>query len=225
MQEPTEANRDIVIGRNSKIWQELVKNSELRRRFIAIGHGDVSSFVFDPGDRVWILSYSSNEAENRALFTLIGKKAPVNAYYLSTATANVVDRTRCYNYPTVKYEAEQAAIEILGAEIVRLGVTFRNEAELPSGRTMATSYDLLEAFMLSPVKRSRSGAFVRLFVAVDRPFRGFLEKLLYRSYGFAMRASGGWPCLLRPADVLLRGLGYRWYGYVFLSSRLWSSTI
>ena len=49
------------------------------------------------------------------------------------------------------------------------------------------------------------------------------EALLYRLYGRLQALCGSRPCLLRPLDLLLRGLGMRWYGYTHLSNRLWTS--
>jgi hypothetical protein len=64
---------------------------------------------------------------------------------------------------------------------------------------------------------------VQLFDIVSRAFSGTTEAAIHRAYGLLLRACGAWPCLLRPLDALLRALGIRWYGYVYLSNRLWTA--
>jgi hypothetical protein len=65
---------------------------------------------------------------------------------------------------------------------------------------------------------------MRLFEMIDRPFGSGAERALYRAYGSLQWRVRRWPCVLRPLDFTLRALGIRWYGYVNLSNRLWSST-
>ena len=70
-----------------------------------------------------------------------------------------------------------------------------------------------------------NGRRMMLFKLVERPFGSRFERAVFASYSRAMALFSWKPCLLRPLDLVLRGMGYRWYGYVFLSNRLWSSTI
>ena len=93
--------------------------------------------------------------------------------------------------------------------------------QLPAGTTMATSLDQIAAFM---AQGGRDATDTLLFSAVERPFSGSLERAAFRAYGLAQRAAGTWPCLLRPVDIVLRALGWRWYGYLYLSNRLWLTT-
>ena len=100
-----------------------------------------------------------------------------------------------------------------------------------SGRRVLSPYgpahglvNAIAAFLLAPDWPDDDGRRKRLFHVVKRPFRNVFERALARAYGFALDASGAHPCLLRPADLLLRTLGMRWYGYTLLSNRLWTST-
>ena len=40
---------------------------------LAIGHGELGTFTFAPNDRVWVFSYSRDEAENAALLKCLGE--------------------------------------------------------------------------------------------------------------------------------------------------------
>ncbi|MFT3954842.1 MAG: hypothetical protein QM722_10795 [Piscinibacter sp.] len=97
-------------------------------------------------------------------------------------------------------------------------------AELPAGDNVATSYAMLAAFMRAPDWPDDGGRRKRLFGIERRPFGSGFERALARAYGAALDAAGARPCLLRPLDLLLKLLGMRWYGYTFLSNRLWIST-
>lgn len=216
--------RNIVIGRNSRLWRMM--QTDLRvpaGPFFAIGHAEVEDFAFQPGDRLWILSYSRDMADNMVLFDALSKAADTDIVYISTATANIDALTTCYDYPRIKRECERLVRQKLAAHIVSIGVVHVQEVDLPGGTTIATSVTELIDFMLAPVFPT-TGELVRLFRVVDRPFSGFHEKAAFRIYGILQRASGSYPCLLRPLDLVLRALGWRWYGYVYLSNRLWLTT-
>ena len=82
----------------------------------------------------------------------------------------------------------------------------------------------LADFMMAPNWPQELGRRKHLFHVVSRPFAGDIERLLYRVYGRLIMALRRYPCALRPIDMLLRALRMRWYGYVYLSNRLWIST-
>jgi hypothetical protein len=221
-QERISSHREIVVGRNSAVWTALAEDEGFSRRFHSLGHKDVADYSFRTDDRVWILSYSRNSRENQELLDLLRRSGVRNAIYVSTATTNVVARTQCYEYPSTKLEAERCARSLVGAKILTIGLVFKSEAELPAGIVMATHLESLRQFMRQPIFEKDQT--VRLFKPVQRPFSGTLERQVYGIYGLAIRICGRWPCLLRPVDLVLRALGWRWYGYLFLSNKLWSTT-
>lgn len=210
--------RLVIVGRNSAIWRRL-QHKLTGQATLALSHAELVNARLEPNDQVWILSYSRVAAENRALFEAL-KATRASAYhYISTATANVAAVTRCYSYPIAKADAESAAQRILGAQIVRIGVVYDDERELPAGRNAATSLDEIAAAMSSTF--ASGGARRDLFRLVARPFRSAFERRAYRVYGHLLAKAGGFPCLLRPLDVILGRLGMRWYGYLYLSNQLW----
>lgn len=217
--------RDVIVGRNSTVWRRLARRSDIAVHFhTALSHSDLDDMRFLPSDRVWILSYSRKVEENAALIDKLGRAGVTEYVYISSATTNVVSQTRCYHYPTVKLLAEKLARIKLGARVLTVGVMFDRLSELPAGATIATSYDDLAGFMLAPQWPDSAEQPIRLFRRYDRPFAGKLEKLAFVLYGHAISMLHRWPCALRPLDFILRAMGYKWYGYLYLSNRTWFTT-
>ena len=217
-------NRQIILGRNSKIWANLERNPETSKgNFIAIGHRDLPDFTFLKTDTVWVFSYSKSAHENKQLLQKLGQSDISRIVYISSASTNVVSHTHCYRYPTAKYLAEKDASDLCDAKIVKIGVFYSTENELPKGQTVATSADELIDFMLHPSWNENNQA-TNLFRIVDTPFQSKTEQALFQIYGFLMRLCKSYPCLLRPFDIVLRALNMRWYGYLYLSNKLWSTT-
>lgn len=217
--------REVVVGKNSAIWRVLSHDDRIRSRFqIALGHGDIANERFGPNDRLWVFSYSRKGSENRAFLERLKSAGASNIIYFSSATTNVTEITSCYNYPSVKKDAEVFARDKLGAYVVSLGVLFEALDDLPAGTTIATHFDDLIRFMLSPTWPADTKQRVLLFQPVKRPFSTRLEEVTFNMYARAINATGRWPCVLRPFDFLCRALGYRWYGYVYLSNKAWLST-
>jgi hypothetical protein len=213
--------RTIVVGKNSKVWQNLSDDPRLAG-CLAIGHAEVAGFAFHPSDRVWILSFSRDMDDNQRLFETLSAAGAKDCIYVSTATANVDAVTRCYEYPRVKRASEALSQSLLGARVVLIGVVYQDLADLPAGITMATNLDQL-AEAIANLAWSGTGH-VNLFAPVQRPFTSGAERLAFVVYGIMQRLAAAWPCLLRPLDIILRALGWRWYGYLYLSNRLWLTT-
>ncbi|MEQ9638096.1 MAG: hypothetical protein RLW68_18715 [Devosia marina] len=213
--------RTIVVGKNSRVWRSLSHDPRLTA-CIAIGHADVADFGFSDTDQVWILSYSRDMTQNRALFAALARAGGRRCIYVSTATANVDVVTQCYEYPRIKRACEQMCRTENGACIVSIGVVYQSAADLPAGTTIATSLDQLAEAIATPVGADEDH--INLFEPITRPFGSDTERVAFRLYGIVQKLAGGWPCLLRPLDLVLRTLGWRWYGYLYLSNRLWLTT-
>lgn len=223
----TGASRLVVIGRNSVLWSRIADCVLAQRPdSLAIGHRDIGGVELTADDCVWIFSYAPDEDENRRLFDRVKALGAGRHIYLSSATANIADQIHCYRYPRVKAEGERDAARILGARSVRIGLIHDEPTELPAGTSAATRLDDLIAAMLASdgLPASESGA-VPLFRLVERPFTGALEHAAYRTYGALLRLCGRRPCLLRPLDLMLRAIGWRWYGYFRLSNERCITTI
>lgn len=217
--------RDVVLGRNSSVWRRLSKDDRICRRFAsAISHADLGSFVFCTSDRVWVFGYSRYEHENSRLLETLRQAHVAEVIYVSSASTIVSSLTRCYEYPRVKMQAEREARRALNARILTLGLVYEDLGELPSGDNAATSLEELKAFLLDPRWPADRGESVRLFKQVRRGFESAFEASLFRAYASLQWRVRHWPCVLRPVDLVLRWLGFRWYGYVQLSNRLWITT-
>ncbi len=223
---PAAAVRDVFIGSHSKVWKALSRRIDAARTPPhAIGHRDVAGFAFKPHDRVWVLSYSRLPAENAALLDLLCHAGAGEVVYVSSSSVIVSQLTRCYEYPRVKLRAELDALSFPNARVLTIGLMYEEPGELPGGADVATSYAELAAFVAAPAWPDAAGRRKRLFRVVRRPFTRATERAAYAVYGQLLHWSGRFPCLLRPLDLLLRAFGARWYGYVYLSNRLWISTI
>lgn len=218
--------RNVVIGSHSKVWHGLhPRLSHAGCKFEAIGHRDVERFAFTPEDRVWVLSYSRLAQQNAELLQRLGRAGVGEIVYVSSSSTIVRQLTTCYEYPYVKHQAELDALAWPNARVLTIGLMYEQPAELPGGANVATSFDELAAFICAPSWPDDAGRRKRLFAVVQRPFANALDRQLYRVYGVLLRWVGRYPCILRPLDLLLRAIGARWYGYVYLSNRLWISTI
>lgn len=224
MSDPILSKRLIILGKNSKVWRLLKKSNFLAELPIfPIGHDDVENFEFLPLDQIWVLSYSRVPSENYILLKKLSNINNINVFYVSSASTNVNSITRCYNYPKIKQQAQEDAVSLCNARIITIGYFYEAVTDLPSGLTAATSVHQLAVAMRNIDNHSDQS--VNLFRMVDRPFSTFFEKTLYVLYGQLLKRCGRFPCLLRPIDLVLRLVGMRWYGYLYLSNKLWSMTI
>jgi hypothetical protein len=222
---PDSGRREVVLGKNSKVWRGLAADARIAARVgVAIGHSELSGFAFTANDRVWVFSYSRDENENAALLQRLGQAGVAEVVYVSSSSCRVASRTTCYEYPRVKQQAETQALALGAGKVLTIGLVYAEESELPAGDNVATSLAELGTFMLAPAWPDGQGRRKHLFRQVSRPFSGPLERVLYRGYGWAILSLKAYPCALRPIDLLLRTLRMRWYGYVYLSNRLWIST-
>lgn len=216
--------RNVVVGGSSRVWKTLSSRPALNR-WIAIGHVDLPRFGFTPLDRVWVLSYSRDPRDNSEMLARLGSAGVREIVYVSSSSAIVARSTDCYTYPRAKLRAEVRALELPNAKVLTIGLMHEKVGELPAGSSVGTSFDELADFMAAPAWPDDGGRRKLLLRVITNPFAGGFERAVFRLYGALVSAAGGHPCLLRPVDALLRLMGMRWYGYTFLSNRLWISTI
>lgn len=221
--------REVVLGRSARIWQAIARQPGVAERFQhAVGHAGLDSFAFTPEDRVWVFAYSRVPAENSAMLRRLKEAGVAEVVYISSSSTIIAPLTDCYEYPRAKKQAEDEAMALPQARVLTLGLVVEREDELPAGRNAAISIAEIARFMLNPTWPVAEGRRAHLLRTVQRPFRGPLggavERALYSLYGAMMSMAGRHPCLLRPVDLVLRVLGMRWYGYTFLSNRLWTQS-
>ncbi len=218
--------RDVILGRHSAVWRALQEHPSMaQRNLCALGHRELSSFVFKPGDRVWVLSYSPHASQNSDMLMQLSASPASEIIYVGSSSTIVCGMTDCYAYPRIKRQAECEALGLTKSRLLTLGLVFEQPEQLPGGLNMATSLDQLAAFISNPQWPENGGRSKCLLTAIQRPFGSAIEAWVYRYYGRWLQFAGRWPCILRPIDLVLRALGWRWYGYVFLSNRLWTATI
>jgi len=217
--------REVIIGSNSIIWKQLSNHDLLSGTSVeAISHREVESYDFLKSDRVWVLSYSREHQENLDLLNMIKNSSVNEVVYVTSASTNVLEVCDCYEYPKAKAKAHEAARLICNARILAIGLFYVDECDLPAGTTAATSAKMFAEFIQSP-DWNTTDTIQLLFKPITRPFNSVFEKLMYTSYGKMQSLCGSMPCILRPLDLVLRSLNMRWYGYLYLSNKLWFTTI
>lgn len=225
-QQASASSRIVIIGRNSALWSRIADRVLAKRPdTLAVSHRDIATLQLGETDVVWIFSYSADAAANHRLFEQIAMSKAGKHIYVSSATANLADRITCYRYPAVKRDGEKGAARILRATIIRIGLIYDELTELPSGTSAATRLDDLVATMTETGEaKTATGEAILHYEILDRPFGSRAERSAFRFYGVLIRLCGSRPCLLRPVDLLLRFIGWRWYGYFRLSNDLCRST-
>lgn len=217
--------RNVVLGRNARIWQQVRQQAGVQAAIgLELGHADLASAQLGPQDRVWVLSYSRNPADNEAMLQRLAQAGVGEIVYVSSSSTIIAPQTSCYEYPRAKAAAEQAALRLPQGKVLTLGLVVAQEADLPAGVNAATTIAEIAQFFLHPVWAAGGGRRHALLRIVPRPFRHGLERLLYATYGALAGALGSRPCLLRPLDLILRLAGMRWYGYTYLSNQLWHAS-
>lgn len=218
------ALREVVIGRNSKVWRAVSASPPVAARFsVILGYSQVAQFEFTRTDRVWVFAYSRLAEENSRLLAALQGAGEV--VYVSSASTIVTKLTSCYQYPRIKNAAENEARQRFNARILTLGLVVADLRDLPGGRTMTTLESTIATFLLAPHWPHDAGTSMWLFEPIDVPHTRAWEAWLHRLYDRLQWALRRWPCVLRPLDLLLRAVGVRWYGYLNLSNRLWNTTI
>jgi hypothetical protein len=218
--------REVILGRSAKIWQAIAQRPGMAERFpLAISHTELPSFAFTQHDRVWVLAYSRLPQDNSRMLQQLQAAGVAEIVYITSSSTIIATMTSCYEYPRAKKQAEDAAAALANGKVLTLGLVVETLDELPAGSNAATTIDEIAAFMLSPKWMTDGGKRTHLLRIVQRPFGGVLERVLYGLYGALMHVVPSKPCLLRPFDLVLRVMGMRWYGYTFLSNRLWTTTM
>jgi hypothetical protein len=222
--------REVVLGRSAKIWQAIARRPGMAERFQhAVGHAELGAFVFTPQDRVWVFAYSRAPRENTAMLSFLARAGVAEVVYVTSSSTIIAPLTDCYEYPRAKKQAEDEAFAMPHGRVLTLGLVVETEEELPAGANAATTIDEIARFMLAPQWRLADGKRTHLLRIVQRPFEGAgggaFERELYALYGALMSLLARKPCVLRPLDLVLRVLGMRWYGYTFLSNRLWTQSM
>jgi hypothetical protein len=217
--------RIIFVGKNSRVWQRLVQDPTWVDGIgPVLGHADVAGFDFQQDDSIWIFSYSRRHEENIALFKQLKERGAQQVFYVSTASSNVMQITPRFTYPRAKSEAAKAAQQILGARTVLLGYVVDNLKNAPSGWAAIVTLEELSAAMRGYGRPFAPEGPIRLFTMRETPFRSRVESIIYYSYFILACALGRYVFVLRPVDIILRALGYRWYGYFGMSNQIWSTT-
>jgi len=211
--------RKIIIGKNSNLYKEFKK--EFDEIFdLAISHKDLHNFVIKKTDIYFILSYGQSEKEMSQLLSEVIKIKQNNVILLSTTAIIVSKYSKCYAYPKLKMMQENFfSAKMSNFIIYRVGTVLRKNNLYHNRGTCVLNSDLF----FRTLKKLLSGEFVCQvveeyeFVRIEK---NTLESIIYFIYTVTIRLFYKFPCVLRPIDLILKILNYRWYGYGALSLKL-----
>lgn len=206
----------IIIGKNSKLWQKIskeIKNANILTK--AISHKDIPFFFFPKNCTVVILSYSRSATINQKMFLKLREKNITNSIYVSSISTVVCKRYPFYDYPSIKQKAENDAIKILGSKILRIGFIYAKKKEIPNGKIVATN---LKVFF-NIITRKKSKYLNKSCLEKScKPFLSRTEKMAYLMYGKIILSFRYAYLLIRPVDFIFAKIGWKWYGYNYLTS-------
>lgn len=212
----------ILVGKNSRLYKafQFEFNSLIDH---SISHSEIASYKFKKDDVLILLSYSNNLEEQITLLEGIKKAAVSRVIVFSSAAAVVGELHDCYKYPTAKLKIERAIkYYIENYQIIRMG-TVVDEGSSRKYRGMCITYIYeLRDFLVQEltVGCNTGNRITSLFSYAKFNNERTFEYYLYKKYTTLISALT-WPCLLRPADLLLKYIfGYKWYGYGVLSAVL-----
>jgi hypothetical protein len=164
-----------------------------------------------------VFSYSLILAENIKLLQNLSLLVS-NLIYVSTCATFAADMGYPYKYPRTKRAVENYAIDSKlfdAVHIIRLGMVEGTFAPGSlKGRYKYTSLEMFAQkingfnFQNSPVV-----AFENLYVPAEKSFGCRTERLCFEAYRRAILWHPVMGGLLRPLDVVLKYLGWYWYGY------------
>jgi hypothetical protein len=214
----------LVVGSNSRLWAALSARSDLHPPSVTF-HPVSSLDIFDLPPSILqqsfsyavVFSYSLNFSENIKLLKNLSLVVS-NLVYISTCSAVAADMGYPYKYPQTKRAVEIFALDsklFEGLHIIRLGMvegTFSPDSL--KGRYKYTSLEMIaQRIKGSYFKNSPVVVFENLYIPAEKPFGCRIERLCFAAYRRAILCHPVMGGLLRPLDVVLKALGWHWYGY------------
>lgn len=205
----------IFVGKNTRVWKLLLScNPYLSKFVIAISHSELLSFSFPINSTVWIFSHARKKNHIYKLIKNLKNKKNVKEYiYVSSVVTNISKKYPLYSYPRTKRLAQAIAVQQLKANVVILGLVYNNIEELPYG----VSYSTHCTEIINLLHKTSFPKKQILYKKTYRPFTSKIEQKVYKLYKALILTYPANYILLRPIDFILSKIGYKWYGYFFLS--------
>jgi len=204
---PNSAKR-LVVGKNSKVVADLKLD---REEYICVSHTDVNEFkVRGFFEDAIVFSYSKSLQENIKLLNNISRYTD-NIIYISTTSTVYSSAGMLYQYPTVKLVTENYLRNtkiFKNVLIIKLGIVISNDTVWKKpGHYQITRTGLLK----TALKQTQQTGQIECWEKTKIDFDNWLEKFMFVLYK-KIQCRRTWR-LLRLIDLILKYMGYRWYGY------------
>jgi hypothetical protein len=211
----------LIVGKNSKIFGLLIEHLR-QNKSLTIDSVSGKAIVDDKleikssFDYVLVLSYSKISRDNFVLLDRISHCSK-NIIYISTLAAISHELGYRYRYPSVKREAEIYLLNnsnYSDVQIIRIG-TILDSSKVNNlyGSYKYTNVEDLFLQIEEKIKNKSQARLVSVFsVGMGRKREG-IHDIIYKSYRRILLWSPLSAILIRPFDMVLKVLGYEWYGY------------
>jgi hypothetical protein len=208
-----------IIGRNSRLYNELrLSKNCFDLNIREYGYRDVEEVEIIENPIVF--AYSRNLKENLLFLNKIAMKCRGKFIYISSTAVTAHKYISFYHYPKLKYEGEQYVATLSNSCIIRVGVTVKSVDMLKGycGRTKATTYERLSnAIRLVSMHSTDTGIIDATEIIYVKGV--CVYRAIHSAQIFVFKYSKITFWLLRPFLFFFRAIGYKNYGYTFISNQ------
>lgn len=207
----------LFVGSNSRVFKAIVNSGALVNYDVLSVSGkhleiSMSRISQENYSAVVILSYSKVRKDNELLFSQLSNIKSQLFIYISSISALCAEFGYKYSYPSSKLQCEKLAKYYFSKlKILRVGLV--PEVHKPP---YCHSYVTRASQLANCIIDLARGFDVTENLYLESHYTnqaGLFEKISYSLYRRLFQYMGGNVVLLRPVDLVLRAIGYNWYGY------------
>lgn len=208
-----------IVGSSSKLYNNLNKQL-LYSLFnvIEIRHNDIYNVksITNP----IIFAYSKENYKNLDFLKTIETKRIGKIIIIDSTASDVYLILKYYNYPKIKYTSREYVSSLKNSYIIKVGVTVNNINDLKGyyGSVKITTY----ANILKSIENIFFDSSVKnIDTTINIFFNGpFLFKIIFRIQSLVYNINPTLFYLMRPSLIIFKKIGYKNYGYTFISNKI-----
>ncbi len=208
-----------IIGKNSNLYRCL-DMSILKDNFnlVELSHKDVNELelIYNPV----IFSYSKNIYENAEFMKIVLSKVRGKIIYISSIATLIVNSLKTYNYPNVKYKAEEFILSDKNNLVLRIGIVedlINVESHYHGEIKVSNCRDITLAIKNGFTNENMVGI---QYATSKKLIRGnLIFRFIYAFQTLTLKVSPILFFFFRPLDFVYKMFGYYNYGYTFLANK------
>lgn len=213
-------NTITVIGKNSKLYKSLdISNLKKNFNIVELSHAEVNDL--ETVENPIIFSFSNDIKQNDVFLEMISSKRIGKIIYISSIAAEVYERFGFYKYPEIKYSGEKKIFPLQDSVLLRIGIvesfhdiynSFYGTVKLTTNKLIVT---LIHDILMIPDNRKIINCWQETFIDGKKLYSMifFFQKKIFKFSPFVF-------FMFRPFLILYRFIGYKNYGYTFISNNL-----